>query len=477
MNSNPPVAALARNAVGLPTVLMQSVAQIAPAFGILSTLSFNTQLAGLAAPSTYLVAFVIALMVAVTLGQLARWLPSAGGFYTYVSATVGPRSGFLVGWVYSGFVAIIPGAIALYSASIVCTEVRRSFGVAISWQFLGLALIAIATWVAYRGIRVSGTALMLLSLVEVLILIALSIGGLISPGPGGFSTAGLNPWSAPSSNGFYLAVVFSIFAFTGWEGAAAIAEETRDPRRQIPRAIFWSVTLLGGFYVFCAWGLQVGWGTRTLAILAHSTDNPALILANRLWGSGSALVLLAFMNSAVAVCIACAVDASRNWFAMARAGALPRSLAFVHPTFQTPSRAVMVQSIVTLGVGFGLARWIGADQAFFVMGLAGTLVYAAVYCLGNLGVMRYFWRIRRDRFRPSLHLVLPLVSIAVLIWLACTSLVPLPDPPVRYAPLIAILLLSTGGLALLKLHLDGHDEWKMLAGQVFDENVSDEGRS
>jgi amino acid transporter len=108
------------------------------------------------------------------------------------------------------------------------------------------------------------------------------------------------------------------------------------------------------------------------------------------------------------------------------------------------------------------------------MGLAGTLVYVAVYCLGNLGVLRYFWRVRRDRFRPSLHLVLPLVSIAVLMWLAWASLVPLPDPPVRYAPIIAVVLLLTGGLALLKLLLDGREEWKMLAGRVFDDQAPDE---
>jgi amino acid transporter len=448
---------------------MQSVAQIAPAFGILSTLNFNTQLAGLGAPSTYLVAFVIALAVAVTLGQLAKWLPSAGGFYTYVSATVGPRSGFIVGWVYSLFVAMIPGTIALYSASIVSAELRHSFGIVVSWPYIGLAIIAVATWVAYRGIRLSGAALMFLSLIEMLILVALAIGGLVSPGPGGFSTAGLNPSSATSSSGFYMAVVFSIFAFTGWEGAAAIAEETRHPRKQIPRAIFGSVTLLGGFYVFCAWGLQVGWGTHALASLAQSTDNAALVLAGRIWGRGSTLVLLAFLNSAVAVCIACAVDSSRNWFAMARAHALPTGLAFVHPTFKTPSRAVLAQALVTWVVGFGLARWVGPDQGFFVMGLAGTLVYVAVYCLGNLGVMRYFRRVRRDRFRILPHFILPLLSTGALLWVAYASLFPLPAPPVRYAPLIGAVLFASGGLALLKLHLDRREEWKTLAVKVFDE--------
>ena len=87
---------------------MQSVAQIAPAVGVLATIAFNTDLAGLGAPSTYLVAFLIAVVSAIALGQLAKHLPSAGGFYTYVSATVGPEAGFMVGWLYSWFVAAIP---------------------------------------------------------------------------------------------------------------------------------------------------------------------------------------------------------------------------------------------------------------------------------------------------------------------------------------------------------------------------------
>ena len=110
--NQPPSGGLQQGVVGLPTVLMQSVAQIAPAVGILSTIAFSTSLAGLGAPSTYLVAFFIALVVAIALGQLAKFLPSAGGFYTYVSKTVGPESGFIVGWLYSWFVAAIPGALA-----------------------------------------------------------------------------------------------------------------------------------------------------------------------------------------------------------------------------------------------------------------------------------------------------------------------------------------------------------------------------
>ena len=190
--------ALQRNAVGLPTVLMQSVAQIAPAVGILFTIAFNTQLAGLGAPSTYLVAFVLALVVAVGLGQLAKFLPSAGGFYTYVSTTVGPDAGFIVGWVYSWFVAAIPGALAAYTGFLLHNELSQQYGVNIPWPVWTVAILLLVAFVGYRGIRISGRALMIFSIIEMIIIVALAVSGLVSPGPGGFTVAGLTPATAPT---------------------------------------------------------------------------------------------------------------------------------------------------------------------------------------------------------------------------------------------------------------------------------------
>lgn len=454
---------LARNAVGLPTVLMQSIAQIAPALGILSTLGFNTKLAGITAPSTYMVAFAIALIVAATIAQLARHLPSAGGFFTYVSVTVGPSWGFMVGWTYSWFVAAIPGAIAAFTAFVISDELSRSYGFGVFWPVLMLAILSISTWVAYRGIRVSGAGLMISTILEVIIVLALSISGILSPGEGGLTVAGLNPLSSTSVAGFSLAVLFSIFVFTGWESAAALAEETRDPQRQIPRAIVGSVLLLGVFYVFCAWGLQLGWGIDNLDRLATTSELPAFAVAHRLWGSAWLLVLLALFNSAVAVCIACAVDSTRNWYAMARSGALPRVLAHVHPEHRTPSNAVLAQFALASLVPLGLGIAIGPDQAFFLMGLVGTLVYVVVCCLGNVGVMRYFLTARRSEFHVLKHLALPLLSSLALLAVALASLYPLPEPPVRYAPAIVAALLIAGAAALWRLHASGRTEWKVLS--------------
>lgn len=457
---------LERNSVGLPTVLMQSIAQIAPAVGILTTIGFNTQQAGFGAPSTYIVAFAIGLLVAISLAQLGRHLPSAGGFYTYVSVTVGPSYGFMVGWLYSWFVAIIPGGLAAYTGFVLQTELKQHYGINLPWQVVSAFILVLVGYVGYRGIRVSGKVLTVLSIIEMLIVLSLAITGLVSPGPGGVSIAGLNPMSSTGLHGFYLAVVLSIFAFTGWEGAAAVAEEARNPRSVVPRAIIGSVILLGVFYVFCAWGIQAGWGIQNLNKLATSSENPTFVVAQRVWGAGWLLVLLALFNSGVAVCVACTVDSTRNWYAMARAGALPAWLNHVHATNRTPSNAVILQTILALAVCLGAGTLVLPDQAFFMLGTVGTIVYVFVYFMGNIGVARFFLTVQRRELNVLVHLIFPVISSVALFLVLYYSLVPLPDPPLSYAPAIAATLFVTGLLVLWRLQNSRNTSWKTLAQEV-----------
>jgi amino acid transporter len=466
---------LAKDSVGLTTVLMQSVAQIAPAVGILTTISFNTQYAGLGAPSTYLLAFLISLIVVTSLSQLAKFFPSAGGFYTYVSATVGPTSGFLTGWLYTLQTAAIPGALASWTAFALEGELKHQYNITAPWQLVVAVILLFVAYIGYRGIGVSGKMLMLFSVTEMVIILVLAVCGVAAPGPGGLSFDGLSPLSSPDLHGFFLAMVFSIFAFTGWEGAAAIAEEARNPRKTIPRAIFGSILLLGAFYVFSAWGIQIGWGTQHLNDLARSATNPAIVLAHRVWGPGWVLVLLALLNSGIAVCIGCTVDSTRNWYAMARAEALPSWMAYVHPKYRTPSHAVFAQAALALLVGLGAGSLVGPDNIFYVLGMTGTLVYVVIYSFGNLGVVRFFGIVRKREFNLILHALFPILATVALFAVAYYSLVPLPAPPVSYAPMVFAVALGLGIALVAKLHISGTEDWKTLSRSTVDYDRTVEG--
>lgn len=454
--------------VGFAGVLMQSVAQISPTLGIFYTIAFNTGQTGITAPLTYLVAFILCLTLAVPLGSLAREMPSAGGYYTYVSRALGPDAGLVTGWLYGVSVALVPCALAAFTGAVLHDELYAEFGFGLAWWVYAAAILALCYWVAFRGIVISARFMMTMGIAEIVIGLSLAATGLVRPGPGGLSASGFNPANITSQSGFFLAVVLSIFAFTGFESAAAIGEESREPRRLIPAAIVGSVAMLGVFYVLTAWGLQVGWGTARLTSLASSPTAPAFVLAKHLWGTGWVLVLLALLNSGIGVCIACTTSSTRTLYGMARTGALPAIFGAVHPRHKTPYRAVMIQSAAALLLCLALGAFYGPVNLFNIFGIAGTFAYILIYGLGNVAAWRYFRAVRRESFNVFSHVVLPAVGTAALIYIGYKSIIPLPAYPVWIGPIITAIYLVTGLAALAFARRPGRAGWRARAGEVPD---------
>jgi amino acid transporter len=445
---------------------MQGIGHTAPATAILLTLPFITSQAGIVAPLAYLIAFLLVLMLGLGLTQLAKHLPSAGGYYTYVSRTVHPRAGFLTAWLFFLYSAVTPALSLAMMGFVLESSLLAEFGVPFPWWLFVLLGTGFTWWVTFRGIEISATAVLVLSIVEMAIVLLLAGWGLFAPGPGGVNLSSFNPAGIINGNGFYLAIVFSIFALTGWEAVAPLAEESANPRRVVPQAIVGAILIMGAYLVVTAWGLLIGWGTQDIGALTSAEGNPEKLfaLARRFWGPGWLIVLFALMNSMMAVSVAASLVSTRMWFAMARSGTLPRSLAAVHANYRTPVIAVLVQTGLTLLIGLGLGFWIGPDQEFFLMGTVLTLALALIYAAGNLGVFLYYWRERRDEFRPLLHALCPLVSTAAVLWVAYKSIVPLPPPPLTYAPIVVGAWLFLGIAILLVMKAGGREVWLLNAG-------------
>ncbi len=457
---------LREGALKLPSVLMQGITHIAPAVGLILTIPFITGLAGVTAPLAYAVAFLIVLTLGLSLTQLARHLPSAGGYYTYVSRAVHPRAGFLTAWLYFLYDPMGTAINLALMGYFLEQTLKTEYAIPFPWWAFFLAATILVTLLTYRGIEISAGIMMLLGIAEVAIVVALAVSGLLEPGDGGINVSSYVPGNAPSKGGLYLGVIFSIFCFTGFESVAPLAEESKNPRRNLPRAIIGSILLMGAFYLFCSWALLVGWGTNQLPSFIDCPENPAFRLGRKLWGPAWLLVFFAVFNSILAVSIACTNAATRVFYAMGRAEALPKCLARIHPKFQTPVNAIWLQTFLTLAVGLGLGFWIGPDQEFFFMGVVITLGLVLVYCAGNLGVFRFYRGERRSEFRPLLHAVFPLVSSIALIWVGYASVIPLPEAPICYAPFIVLGWLVLGILLLLVMKSTGRESWILKAGQI-----------
>lgn len=431
-------------ALKFPGILMQGITHIAPAVGLILSIQFITSTAGVLAPLAYFIAFLIMLTLGVSLMQLARHLPSAGGYYTYISRTIHPQVGFLVSWLYFLYDPPATAINLAFMGFITEAMLRSEYGVRCPWWLFFIVGGLLLTFLVYRGVELSTGLMIVFGVAEILIVVALSCFGVVHPGPGGMNVHSYALTSQSNLNGLSLGVVFSIFSFTGFDGVAPLAEESENPRKNLPRAIMGSLLFMGAFYLFCSWAVLIGWGTDNVKGFIDSQENPCFVLARKYWGRAWILTFVAVLNSVLGVSISCMNAATRVFFAMGRSGALPKSLAYVHPHHRTPVRAIWLQTAITFAVGLGLGFWIGPDQEFYFMGVAITLSLVLIYSVSNYGVFRFYRGERRAEFRVWQHLFCPLFSTIALICVGVKSVIPLPNGPLHFAPLFVGLWIVLG---------------------------------
>jgi amino acid transporter len=455
---------LRADALKFPAVLMQGVTHIAPAVGLVFSIQYISSLSGVVAPLAYAIAVLIMLALGVSLAQLARHLPSAGGYYTYISRTVHPRAGFLTAWLYILYdpiaTAINIAFMGIFFERAMLSEYRIYF----PWWLFFLILLVVLTLFVYRGIALSTRVMVIFGLGEIVIVVALAVWSLIRPGSGGINFDPYMPARAPSLGGLALGIIFSIFSVAGFDGVVPLAEECANPRRTLPRAILASIIVTGIFYLFCSWAVLIGWGTHHVDRFIASAENPCFVLARRFWGKAWIFILIAVLNSVFAVSIASTNAATRVLFALGRSGILPRSLGKVHSVHLTPANAIWLQAVITLAVGLGLGFWIGPEQEFYFVGVVITLGLVVIYSLANYGVFRFYRGEKKNEFRVWPHLLCPLVSSLALLLVAFESIYSSPPPPVGYAPVVVVSWFLLG-LGLLFLYRKvGREEWVLKAG-------------
>ena len=473
--------------LGLVSVTMQAITHIAPAIAALFFTQFLVTLSGLTAPLAYLIGVVVVLMLGNTLIQFSRQLPSAGGYYTYVSRSLGSRVGFLTAWMFILYSPMAGGVVSGFFGFIVAGELKTSYGWNLPWLWW-VSIIVVGSIVAllqYRGIELSARTLLITGGAEILIVLALAVTGFAKPGPGGFSLSVFNPGNIGSGTtygfaGFTLAIVLAVQGLTGWEAAAPLAEETKDPKRNVPWSVLLSIIILGVFLVFTYWGVITGFGINNIKGVINSPDLPGLALARNVWGGGWWLILIAFMSSTLAVSLATANVSTRMWYALGRNGAFPKLFAKVHSGYKTPTNAIFAQFALTLASGIVFGAWFNSQVAFFLLtGLVLVLGVSFVYLAANIGVIVYYWRERRSEFNWLWHAILPVVSSLVLLYAIAESFPPFcptvncPSDPYAKAPLVAGGWLLIGLLLLVYYAVSKREQWIKTAGAALGESEDD----
>jgi len=463
---------LRENAVGLPGMLMQGIATIGPSFAILASFVFIVSFAGLVTPWAYLFGGILLGLQALAAAQLAKVFPSAGGWYTWIARALHPRAGFFAGVLFSIWLPPVATlTMAFLAKTVLEPSIKAEYGVDVPWWIWVVAGVALVVFFAYQGISISEKALIITGLIEIVIMVALAFTGLASPGPGGFSFGPLNPGNFGLASNLFLGVVFSIFAFSGWESTGPLAEESKNPKRNVPIGLVGSVVLLTVYFVFVTWGYLVGIGVSKVGSIPTASAWPVATMAQRVWGGAWVLLLFALLNSAIALSIACFNGGTRTWYAMGRSGVLPKMVGKVNPTRKTPVNAISLQVGVQVLAFVCVLIW-GAEDVFFSWANAITIGLVLMYVLCNIGVVRYYLTEGRAQFNPLLHIVVPVIASAagvVVVWKSYFS--PFTSTgPVFWGLMTFIVVLALTVVILVYLRVTGREDWMRRAQLVFEQS-------
>src|SRR5579864_4162573 len=452
-------ATLRRNAIGLTGVLFQSITTMAPASAVAFSLGAAIFFTGGALPLAVIIALVVCILVAINIGSMAKYLPSAGSYFTYVSRALGPQAGWMTGWLFNlAYLLIVPFQL-LVLGPVADSFVRQYFHFtalgANGWVFWAMLFAVVVFALTYFGIKLSADTSVVLGCIEISVFVLLSIWLIVSAGsgktlntfnPASSALPGLGGWQ-----GILKGMIFVFLAFAGFESSAPLAEEAHNPRRTVPRAILMATVFIGIFYVFCSYAGVVGWGFKSIAGYVNDS-NPWATMGSRVWGPFEFIVSLAILNSALANANAGVNAVTRVLYATGRTQTLPGALAHTN-RFRTPGIAIILTMIIAVIATLWPGLVYGPATAFAFVGTAIAIPIILVYMATCLSVPFFYLREHQAEFNILWHIIIPAIPFVVLAIVLYFQFSPLPPAPLYLADFICAGWFVLGLIIVIALSL------------------------
>ncbi|KOV60288.1 APC family permease [Streptomyces sp. MMG1121] len=388
------------NAVGLLGVVFMAVATAAPITAMTGNVPFMVSSGnGVGAPASYLVAMVVLAIFSVGFTSMAKHITSTGAFYGFISyglgRTVGLASGLLATFAY---VVFEPALIGIFS-TFATTTLKDQTGLHVPWWTFAVLMLAINATGTWFGISVAEKLLVVLLATEVTVLAAMAVSvALHGGGPHGFTFAPVDPVNAFKGTSAGLGLFFAFWSWVGFESTAMYGEESRDPKKIIPKATMISVLGVGVFYVFVSWMAITGNGEAE-AVKAASSANPLAMFFNpteRYVGHWAVDVMQWLMITGSLACgMAFHNCAARYLYALGREGVVPslkNTIGRTHARHGSPHLAGLVQTAVT-AVLLGAFWAAGKDPytgTYVLLAILGTMAILVVQAVCSFAVLAYF---------------------------------------------------------------------------------------
>lgn len=407
-----------RRSLGLGSLVFYGIGVILGA-GIYSILGEAAGLAGEALWWSFLLASLAALLTGLSYAELATMFPQAGAEYVYLRVAW-PKATWLPAML--GWVLVATGMATTATVSLAFAGYASRFAPFPLWQ-IAVAVVAAVTALNVLGVNEASWANIVFTLIEAAGLLALIVVGARDPGFG-------HAFTTPPHAGVLGGAALIFFAYLGFEEIANLAEETRWPGRDLPRAILIAVAISTTLYILTAVASVALLEPARLAASASPLAEAMQVGAPRLAGALAGVALFATANTALITIMA----ASRLLFAMARGGDAPPLLARTLARRQTPALAILLVALGTLVC----LPWGGVGLVGSVASLMALVTFAAV----NAAVVRLRFT-HPEAARPfRVPLAWQRVPVPALLGLGVVVLLLTAFEPLAYGVAAAALVLA-----------------------------------
>ncbi|GAA3439870.1 APC family permease [Kutzneria kofuensis] len=422
---------LRANSVGVVGVVFMAIATAAP----ITAMTGNVPVAvgfgnGIGAPAGYLFATVVLTVFSVGYVAMTKHITATGAFYGFVSQglgrVVGLASGLLAVMAYIVFEASIVGIFAYFAQSTVLAQ----FGVHLPWQLFAAIMLAATAILSYFDIHLTSRVLGVMLVGEVSMLFLMAVAVLVrGGGPDGIPLSPVDPLNAFGGPAAGLGLFFAFWSWVGFESTAMYGEESREPKKTIPRATLISVVGVGIFYVFVSWMAIAGNG------LARSVQVAAQDPLGFFFGPTETFVghwaVLLFQWLLITGSFACGMAfhqcAARYMYAIGREGLIWRRLGRTHPEHGSPFVASFTQTVIAVVIValFSLAGQDPYLSLYTLMAILGTMAILIVQTLCSFAVIGYFSRNHKESRHWFTTFTAPLlggIGMIAVVWLLVDNL-------------------------------------------------------
>ena len=389
-----------RGSIGVAGIVFLVVAAASPLTTVAGSLPVMIALGnGAGAPLTYVIAAAVLLVFSIGYAAMSSAVTDTGAFYAYVTKGLGSNLGVgAAGLAVFAYTTIQAGVYGL-AANTIGSLVVKYGGPDLPWWVWAFVLMALVGLVGYRNISVGAKVLGVLLILEVVAVIALSVGVLVKGGAHGIDFTSFTPDSFFSGSPG-IAMMFAIGSFVGFEATAIYSEEAKDPKRTVPVATYVAIIVIGVLYAVSSWAVVLAYGSADISAAANQDTANLTFNAAAQYLSPAAADAMAIMlvTSLFATLLAFHSAISRYFFALARRGYAPRRLAEVHDTHGSPHVGSLLQSASAV-VLVGIFAIVGADpvlQLFTWMAGIAIVAILALMVLTSFAIIAYFRRTDDD---------------------------------------------------------------------------------